>query len=475
MRILLVEDDKGMAELLHEAFAEAPIDICHVESRESALAALESRGPFDLAICDLKLPASDSSRDIDIAHGLAVCDHISDAAPGTPIIVFSSFGSLELLGKRLARTSTRDVTGGEPRPMLDHVDKGLLEQFVDDVIAFACDIEALHAEIEISWGGAAVDLTEFERRVLLIYARRKGGITVRARSFDGGRSSARTLSFEVHGESARLAGRVLGKINSLADFEDERKRYDRYVAPLLPAARYASLVEEVRAGAGDRGMAVYSLAGGDFSATLFDVLRDHPGESDATLQILEATTKPWVDAKEAVSLTLGDVRREMISDAAFLEQRARLGDAPVEDAEARAVYVFRTPAHGDLHGGNVLVDEHGNPLLIDFGRVGLAIASLDPVTLELSAVLHPDAQIDLKGWPTQEQAEAWASLDGYLVNCPISDFISKCRRWAYEVARGDREVLAAAYSYAARQLQYDSVDQVLAVAFARGAVFRLAA
>ncbi len=158
----------------------------------------------------------------------------------------------------------------------------------------------------------------------------------------------------------------------------------------------------------------------------------------------------------------------MIPDVAFWAVRPRLGSAPVEEVETQDVYVFRSPAHGDLHGGNVLVDDQNNPLLIDFGRVGPAVASLDPVTLELSAILHPDAGLDSGGWPTVLQAERWFSLRDYVTGCPVADFVESCRAWAHDVARGDREVLTAAYSYAARQLQYATVNQDLARAYVRG-------
>jgi len=41
---------------------------------------------------------------------------------------------------------------------------------------------------------------------------------------------------------------------------------------------------------------------------------------------------------------------------------------------------------------NVLVPDDGQPMIIDFAAVGSRPASVDPVTLELSMIFHPDAR-----------------------------------------------------------------------------------
>jgi hypothetical protein len=143
--------------------------------------------------------------------------------------------------------------------------------------------------------------------------------------------------------------------------------------------------------------------------------------------------------------------------------------------EAIAVPIRSCPSHGDLHGGNLLLASPEEPLLIDFGRLGPAGASLDPITLELSAVLHPDAGQPLDGWPSHDQASHWMDLDTYLVGCPYPEFVRNCRGWARHVARGEREQDAFVYSYALRQLLYVDVDHALAAAFSQGAAERLLA
>jgi Ser/Thr protein kinase RdoA (MazF antagonist) len=45
--------------------------------------------------------------------------------------------------------------------------------------------------------------------------------------------------------------------------------------------------------------------------------------------------------------------------------------------------------HGDLHGSTALVSASGSAVVVDYGDVAEGPASLDPVTLELSLILHP--------------------------------------------------------------------------------------
>ena len=153
---------------------------------------------------------------------------------------------------------------------------------------------------------------------------------------------------------------------------------------------------------------------------------------------------------------------------------------PVDDWATVALEDISIPirsctAHGDLHGGNLLLAGWRSGLVIDFGRLGTAAAALDPITLELSAVLHPDAGQELGDWPSRDQALQWMDLDAYVADCPIAEFVAHCRAWARDIARGDREQAACVYGYALRQLRFPEVDANLAAAYGRGAAERLLA
>ena len=140
----------------------------------------------------------------------------------------------------------------------------------------------------------------------------------------------------------------------------------------------------------------------------------------------------------------------------------------IPDFENREVQTHWGCIHGDLHGCNVLVSSAGATVLIDYGDVGEGPASLDPVTLELSLLFHPDIVDAAGAWPSNEQAKSWGNLDAYLVDCPFPEFIRQCREWTIRIAAGNRDVAASAYSYLVRQLQYDDTDKARAIALLEG-------
>ena len=99
----------------------------------------------------------------------------------------------------------------------------------------------------------------------------------------------------------------------------------------------------------------------------------------------------------------------------------------------------------------------GRPLLIDFGDVGPAPLGLDPLSLELSLVLHPDSPMRAGSWPTSDQLAAWFDLDGYLIDCPAPSFVRACREWLSDVADGPTQA-ALLWGHTARQVKYEVAD-----------------
>ena len=138
------------------------------------------------------------------------------------------------------------------------------------------------------------------------------------------------------------------------------------------------------------------------------------------------------------------------------------------DFEASQIQTRWACIHGDLHGSNVLISTNGlSAVLIDYGDVRDGPASLDPVTLELSLLFHPQG-LGTGEWPSLERARQWGSIGDYLEGCPAAEFIYECREWAGRVAAGNREIAASAYSYLIRQLKYDDTNKDLALALLQG-------
>jgi hypothetical protein len=107
-------------------------------------------------------------------------------------------------------------------------------------------------------------------------------------------------------------------------------------------------------------------------------------------------------------------------------------------------------------------------VLIDYGDVKEGPAAVDPVTLELSVLFHPDRP-KVSGWPSQAQAKEWGDIRTYTENCQFADFVGACRQWAERVGVGPREISACAYGYLLRQLKYPDTDKDLAINLLAGA------
>ncbi len=55
----------------------------------------------------------------------------------------------------------------------------------------------------------------------------------------------------------------------------------------------------------------------------------------------------------------------------------KIGDFAIEGLEEVEVRVRLSVQHGDLHGGNILVTDSGDPVIIDYGEIGEFVCCLD--------------------------------------------------------------------------------------------------
>jgi len=472
MRVLLVEDEPAIHEAIATELEDAGVDLVIASTAEEALAALAQQG-LDLIICDLKIPASSAAPEAHKTHGISVYDEARVVAPGVPIVVFSAYGDLADLGDRFAEAAPQNLYGRGQENIVTSRTKSQLTEVVELVRAQQSGFRELAYAVELSGAEARSALGHLDERVLRVHARKHGGTAAKVRLLAGGKSGAITVRVDVETAEGAAASRVVAKLNDLTELEDEERRYESHVAPLLNAGTYTNRLETIRAGARHRGGLFYSLAAG-YERSLFDVLREDPSGSAQVVGRVRTSLAPWHGEGVVQQLSVRAVRQMVVRDA-------RLADFVVEadwmsdELEGSAAVVRRARSHGDLHGGNVLVSQSGLPMLIDFGKTGEAVNALDAVTLELSAVLHPDATLDLRGWPKVEQAENWNDRVAYLVGCPIADFVNACRDWSDDVSRGDREVDAAVYAFGLRQLLFPDAPHELAAAFSRGAARRLVA
>ena len=85
-RVLIVDDELSMREMLAILLKKAGLDVRTAGSRAEAAQALGA-GPVDLVLTDVKLPDGD---------GLEILRHVKAAAPETPVVVMTAYGTTEM-------------------------------------------------------------------------------------------------------------------------------------------------------------------------------------------------------------------------------------------------------------------------------------------------------------------------------------------------------------------------------------------
>ena len=473
MRILAIEDDDDFQATLRAAVELEGTDVRITFARTTEAALQSVRDPntdWDIVVCDLKLPSADGAV-AEVEHGMAAYALIAAELPGTPIRILSAFGTFEIASKVGTNARQDDPFGeGSDRPMVRVFAKSQVPELAVELQEMARASSQLD-RIEVATGAAPLLLTRAESQALRVYARRHSGAVVKVRALTGGLSKSKTLRVVVEDEHGARTSTVVAKLGTIARVDDERTRYAKFIAPRLGATAFAPMATYTTAGAGNIGGLFYSVA--EPAEPLFDLVASDPSRAATIARRLEEALKPWRDGVPSRPTSIRDIRRSQIRDEQLPLVADHVGAIPWERVEELTVQARTCVSHGDLHGGNVLVIAHDEPILIDYGRTGPTSVAIDPVMLEMSLALHPSGQAVAEPWPTEEQAERWDDLGRFTSGYAGASFVNACREWAYRVAAGDREVWASAYAYAMRQLMFDRTNRNLARAILRDVVSRL--
>ena len=448
MRMLLIEDDEQFLQTVvprFERIAGAPGNLTVAKSRDSAIEALNhaalNNAFYDVFILDLKIPTIDHGGDGAVEHGRAVFYHALGCAPRTPVYIFTESDPRSLsdvFNDFLIEAEKIDVWGDlQPIPTVQLKWKENLTKLLDELRSVACCV-AETDEIEITRPDPSLQLNLQQGRVLRVFARRRKGRSCEVAPLEGGLSSSRVFRVTVKDKGGRTRIVAAGKIADIATVKDEVERFNRHVLR-LEARSYPPIVDLVCAGAGLTGGVFYRLLDPS-SRSLFSRLATNPTRATATVTKVRNLTKPWIAGEKPTQVA--DIRRASVGDeeADKLVTTHGLSWAK-EGFEPKRIQARQACLHGDLHGGNILVDRFWTPLLIDFSEVDDGVASIDPITLELSLLFHPGFQHIRGAWPSTDTAALWADPSRYTQGCPCPAFIRACRDWCDTVAAGKREIL----------------------------------
>ena len=465
IHVLVVEDDEDFIEEIGNILDAMPGECSYriARSRDEAFAELGGRF-LDLVILDLNIPTVNGALDADSQHGHVVFDKIRTVATGTPIYVLTGSSAEDFIPELLENQQQIDIwSEGRKTGNILFSKKYRVNECSEKLVPVANAIERL-SDVELDRG--SVELSLAEDRLIRIFTKKYQGVRCVVSSLGGGRSGAGVIRLRVTDNQGVPVHDAVAKLAGLQKIRKEAECYENFMARLDAAATPRKLVT-LEFGAHTLAGIFFALAKG-FEESAFNIAKHGPESASAMIINVEAATARWVQDVPETRRTIKEFRQRVLNDAALEHIRAMYGLDWVPDFEDREIQSRWACAHGDLHGSNILVAADAAIVIIDYGDVGEGPASLDPVTLELSLLFHPDAPGTGGGWPTEVQARAWGDLDNYLSYCPFPKFVRECRQWAFRVAAGNRDVAASAYSYLVRQLKYDDTNKALVLALLDG-------
>ena len=415
--VLVVEDDDDFVEEIRHILGGLPGEwnMVVARSRDEAFARIDAGDFLDLVILDLKIPTVSGGLDAEPVHGHSVFSKIRNVAPGTPIFVLTGSPAEDFIAELLSNQQQIDIwSEGRKTGNILFLKKYRVNECHGILEPIANAIEGL-SNVELDRGNISLSLAE--DRLIRIFAKKFQGARCVVSSLGGGLSGARVIRLRVTDSQGVQVHDAVAKLSDLQAVRDEGERYDNFMARLDPAVTPRKLAT-LEFGAHKMAGVFFGLADG-FMESGLDIARQDGDRASRMIRNVEAATARWVAEVPETRRTIQRFRQRVLDDSTMEELREAYGLDWVSDFEGREVQSRWACVHGDLHGCNILVAADGTIVLIDYGDVGEGPASLDPVTLELSLLFHPEAAGAAGGWPSVEQARAWGALDAYVVDCPF--------------------------------------------------------
>lgn len=456
MQILFVEDNSYYADTLvsviNEKFHGVSWDV--IDNSGSAEELL-AQNFYDLVILDLCMPSIPSGLEKNVENGQSLFYVAQQLMPGTPIYILTG-SDLDRFATGLSRHGERiRLWGAEQEfPTVLYFRKNETSELINELSDIYREVSSVNS-ISINKRGRAINFSKGQERALKSFVRSMGG-------FDGvyyplsGLSGSLVGRVEVRDTRLHTIGAFVAKLGTASKIHRENESYARHVR-LLPINTFTPLLSGMDKGLKECNAIFYTLAEG-YTETLFEVVRRDTKAAVSVIQKVRASLERWNTAREVSKVSVGDVRRVKLSDEIFEEIIKQYGIEELRDIESIEVNASVSCIHGDLHGGNILVNQTETPVLIDFGDVGHSYTGLDPITLEMSLIFHPDCIASGVSKEILTFLKHWPLIDGYCHENPYRDIIKYCREWAYDISGDDRSVLAAGYAFAIRQLKYDDIS-----------------
>lgn len=457
LAILLVEDnatsrDSTIAEI-HRVLPGVTIH-CEADA-EGALRAL-AEVPFDLAICDLKIPQRPNQLSTSEEHGQAVISRLLGEFSHVPVIVLSAYAAIENTERFTSTTSLVAGLGVDRLPECQVVVKGTTGEIARRIQVIADGLKRL-ASVSVTAAEEVSPLLDRAVRQFALSHRHSDVLIESAGGLSGSENAFVTSS-----APGKPSVRSFVKLDETRWIREEIELRQTWVEGTLPIGHWAPVLAYYEVGLRGKSASFSTLATG--TRSLFAAMKEDPAECALVIGKLFGVMAEWSLGGRAWEGTIGDLRSLHVSDQVLLDNGVdRAIFADVE--ELNAASSLRV-CHGDFHGDNVLVNSSLSPILIDFAYTGEGAAPSDAVALELSLIFHPASPLNRVGG-VDVDLSSWAEGD-YLGDSPLAVIVAACRDLGLSLD-GERAFFENAYAHSLRQLKHSNVDRHAAVAVATAA------
>lgn len=454
MKVLLIEDDLAFSEsLIFRIKSLTPnIRITECRDKESGLRQLKEIF-FDLIVLDLTIPVSANQPAMSSTNGQEIFYAANELAPGTPIRILTASEPDQFVLDLVAAGEPVKPWGSLRIPEFKYFKKTEYTGLIDDIVTYEREAEAL-TDVEINTQGHEIVLSELESRAVRIFTRTYRGVSCKIKKLGQGLSGSLVLKVDVENDQGAVISISVAKIGT----SKVRTEMDsREWANSLPIGSCPHILLEINRTL--KNVSALFYAASDF-LPFFDFFESKPEIAATVVNSLRGYLDHWAVSRKREQLLVAEVRRRFVSDETLQSLVEDFG-IDITHAENCKVNISSSTVHGDFHAGNVLVNLDKPPVIIDFGDTGIGFTCIDPISLELSLIFHPDSTVS---GLFKEGCENWPNLESYSGNHPFREFISSCRTWAHDVGGGDKAVLAVAYAHTLKQFKHETVPKQILIA-----------
>ncbi len=439
---VLVEDDSQQADVSRGVLEAAGFEVRGFDSIAPVLEYLHaSTDLIDLFVLDRRLPVNMGEPATD-ELGDELLNEVRSNYPDARLIVFTGFATIRHVQDALQGSGQLPAQDGQP---IDRVT--VLEK--DQSLEFKAQVEQLRQllqsldDIEIITSSGMATLSDLDKRVLRRLAFDYRAVSISVSSLGGGLTDASVWRCDVNRTEGHIAKVVAKRVkSSLA----------RGGLPeLLPRANTTSTTATLSGLMAGSRLNVLQIAG-DAPYALMDIIAQEPARA-------VELAKPIWDVLHGVTAQQKTLSVAELCDSliAWHELPGLLNPHGVQVPAGTLTATTRVGVrHGDLHPGNVLID-NDQAVLIDFDSTTFAAGVLDPITMLLSTLVHPDSPIRGALWPDVSEINLRFATADFGQNHVCGPWFRGVHEWVEECRSSQREHWALVLAYTGRQLRYNDV------------------